>query len=267
MDAYKAYYQEARKTFQSDEEAVHLSKEWMESGGDEKPMLRKDGTPLPGVMKSGKPVFEAFWNGITKSIVDPNGGTLLHEDDECIVIIPAGFRKAPTWNTMNPYRYEIGGDSTLQSLLHVLVLPKKRIDSPLSLQKGDVPLLEKMRETGRKVMKDLYEGGASKVGTLDWVLSQNKVIKVDDVQMSTRVKPEDLSNDRIKCEPHDIDEQMKTVRESLHVDTFSVRYLHLHVYSDEWRTIAYDKMEESAKEKGKKKNIPLDAVLEVLGEM
>ena len=124
-----------------------------------------------------------------------------------------------------------------------------------------------MRETGRKVMKELYEGGASKVGSLDWALSQNKVVKVGDVQMSTRVKPEDLSEDRIKCEPHDIVEQMKTVKESLHVDTFSVRYLHLHIYSDEWKTIAYDKMEESAKEKGQMKNVPLDAVLEVLNEM
>lgn len=267
MEAYKTYYSDSRTKFQQDSEAVNLSKEWMESGGDEKPMLRRDGSSLPGVMPSGKPVFEAFWNGITKSIVDPNGGTLLHEDDECVVIIPAGFRKAPTWNTMNPYRYEIGGESTLQSLLHILVLPKKRIDSPLSLQKEHIPLLEKMRETGRKVMKELYEGGASKVGSLDWALSQNKVVKVGDVQMSTRVKPEDLSEDRIKCEPHDIVEQMKTVRESLHVDTFSVRYLHLHIYSDEWKTIAYDKMEESAKEKGQMKNVPLDAVLEVLNEM
>jgi len=270
MEAYKDYYRGARQTFYSDEEAFHLTKEWMDSGGDEKPMLRKDGTPLQGVMNSGKPVFEAFWNGITKSIVDPNGGTLLHEDDDCIVIIPAGFRKAPTWNTMNPYRYEIGGDSTLQSLLHVLVLPKVRIDSPLSLQKEHIPLLEKMRDVGRKVIRNLYEGSQSNVGTLDWVLSQNKIISVDGVSMSTRIRKEDLSEDRIKCPPivyPNISEQMKTVRESLHVDTFSVRYLHLHVYSDEWRTIAFDKMEESAKEKGKVKNVPLDAVIDVLNEM
>ena len=266
MDAFKTYYTASRAKFQKDEEAVKLSKEWMESGGGDKPMLRKDGSPLQGVMPSGKPVFEAFWDGISKTIEDPNGGTCLYEDDDCVVIIPAGFRKAKTWNTMNPYRYEIGGASTLQSLLHILVLPKMKIDSPLSLQKEHIPLLEKMRETGRMVMRLLYEGDTKRVGSLNWVLSQNDVVKVDGTMMTTRVKPEDLSSERVIPLSTDIEEKMKTVKESFHVDTFSVRYLHLHVYADEWRTIAYDKMEEESKQVGKVKNVPLDAVIEVLKE-
>ena len=67
--------------------------------------------------------------------------------------------------------------------------------------------------------------------------------------------------DKIDKRLSDIEEKMKTVKESFHVDTFSVRYLHLHVYSDEWRTIAYDKMEEESKQVGKVKNVPLDAVI------
>ena len=54
MDAFKTYYTTARAEFQKDEEAVKLSKEWMESGGEINPMLRKDGSPLQGVMPSGK---------------------------------------------------------------------------------------------------------------------------------------------------------------------------------------------------------------------
>ena len=266
MDTYKTYYRDAKNSFHQKEDEVKVCKEWMEEGGDAKPMLLPDGTPLQGVMPSGKPVFEAFYNSINKCIEDPNGGTRLIETDDCIVIIPAGFRKAKTWNTMNPCRYEIGGESTLQSLLHVLVIPKVRIDSPLSLQKEHIPLLNKMRETGRVALEILYEGNYKSVGSLNWVLSQDDVIKLEDKMISTRVKPEDLSANREIPLSMDTEGKMKTVKESFHVDTFSVRYLHLHVYSDEWRTVAYDKLESDAEAVGKKKNIPLDAVLEVLQE-
>ena len=266
MDSHKNYFREAQVAFRNDTEAVKLTSDWMEHGGDEKPMLRADGSPLQGVMPSGKPVFEAFWNGITKRIEDPNGGTCLYEDETCAVIIPAGFRKAKTWNTMNPYRYEIGEGSTLQSLLHIIVLPKMRIDSPLSLKKEHIELLENMRVIGRSVMEGLYKGESSNVGSLNWVLAQNEVVKVGEKTMTTRVKSEDLSPYRDVPLSLNHDEKMKTVKESFHVDTFSVRYLHLHMYADEWRTVAYDKMEEESRGVGKKKNIPLDAVLEVLRE-
>ena len=47
----------------------------------------------------------------------------LHEN--AISFIPGGFRGEDV-NTMNPVREEVGGDSALYGLVHVLTIPRKK---------------------------------------------------------------------------------------------------------------------------------------------
>ena len=46
---------------------------------------------------------------------------------------------------LNPTSYHHGGHSALQSLVHVLVMPKQRIFNAVTLQRRHVPLIKHMR--------------------------------------------------------------------------------------------------------------------------
>ena len=61
---------------------------------------------------------------LSKSFAE--GGTMICQSERCpgVALIPAGFRKAPTLNTMDPIKYSLGGLSALMALAHVIIVPK-----------------------------------------------------------------------------------------------------------------------------------------------
>ena len=206
----------------------------------------------------GKPVFQFLNMG--KSFAD--GGTMVAESANCISFIPAGFRDAPTQNTMNPVREEIGSASALMSLVHVLTVPKDiRIYNAATLTPEHKPLLEEMRVLGEKAVSILMSGPKEMMGSFKWVYSQNGTIQMKDGSTkSLSVVQTDLSptcqlNYRKKIKNPE-------VLNSFHVfPAASIGWLHLHTYIGDLLTTAHDTMEDSAYAKGYSKNTSYDVVI------
>jgi len=206
----------------------------------------------------GKPVFQ-FLN-MSKSFAD--GGTMVAESANCISFIPAGFKDAPTQNTMNPVREEIGGTSALMSLVHVLTIPKDiRIYNAATLKPEHKPLLEEMRVLGEKAVGILMKGPKEMMGSFKWVYNQRGDIQMADG--STKfldVVREDLApacqrNYRKKIKNPE-------VLNSFHVfPTASIGWLHLHTYIGDLLTTAHDTMEDEACAKGYRKNTSYGGVV------
>lgn len=215
----------------------------------------------PGGPNKGKPIFQFL--PLNKSLDD--GGTMVSESDNCISIIPAGFRDGNTPNTMNPVREEIGGHSTLMSLIHVITIPKnKRIYNASTLKKEHLPLLEEMKELGTHSVNMLMKGTKDMLGSFKWVYSQDGEIEMKDgSKKSTRVVKEDLSP---KCQ-NNYHRKIPNpdIRNSFHVyPSASIGWLHLHSYVGDLLTSAHDTMERDAKEKGFRKNVSYDEIINQL---
>ena len=206
----------------------------------------------------GKPVFQFLNMG--KSFAD--GGTMVAESANCISFIPAGFRDAPTQNTMNPVREEIGAGSTLMSLVHVLTIPKDiRIYNAATLKPEHKPLLEEMRVLGEKAVAILMSGPKEMMGSFKWVYSQNGTIQMKDGSTkSLDVVREDLSP---TCQLNYLKKvKSPEVLNSFHVfPASSIGWLHLHTYIGDLLTTAHDTMEDTAYAKGYRKNTSYDVVV------
>jgi hypothetical protein len=205
----------------------------------------------PGGDNIGKPVFQFLNMG--KSLAD--GGTMVAESSNCIAFIPAGFRDASTQNTMNPVREEIGSGSALQSLVHVLTIPKDvRIYNAATLKPEHKPLIEEMKALGEKAVGILMNGPKDMLGSFKWVYSQKGTIQMKDGSTkSLEVVKSDLSP---SCQKNfHLKIQNPKVLNSFHVfPAASIGWLHLHTYVGDLLTTAYDTMHNEAKSKGYLKN-------------
>ncbi len=264
----KNYNQERSK---SSKELNVCIGEW-ERGNSETMLLNGksiDGT-IPGGDNIGKPVFQFL---PVKSLSD--GGTMVMESQNCHAIIPAGFRDAPTVNTMNPVRYEIGRLSTLMSILHVIVIPKeKRIYNATTLNSSHRDLLFEMRELGRDAITKLIRADVDMIGSLKWQLKQTGNITMNNGKVyNTFIKTNDMSsrghckrNLKNACNDKLSDNFMiDSIRHYFHVgESASIGYLHLHSTADCFNTIARDIMEDKAKSKDTIKNTPFDEIIKLL---
>jgi len=225
-------------------------------------------SPPHGFLGNGKPLFQFL--DISKSFDE--GGTLVAESENCRAIIPAGFRDAPTFNTMNPVKYTIGGERALMSLCHVLVIPKNiRIYNAVTLKKEHIRLLSEMEELGATALTKLVEGTADIPGSIRWQLTQSGEIDMkDDTVETVTLEPEDFAPD---CRDSFIglsdgrftriqEESLHHMRFSFHLgEAASIGYLHMHCYLGNLLTKAHEEMEEKAGEEGLRKNTPLDDVI------
>jgi hypothetical protein len=243
-----------------------------EEGSSETIMI--DDKPIPGTIGSGphigKPVFQTF--SMVKSFMD--GGTMVAESQNCVSFIPAGFRKAPTKNTMNPVREEIGGSSALMSLVHVLTIPKDiRIFNACTLERKHLSLLGEMKGLGEKAVDILRSGPKEMIGSLQWVLHQKDMIKMeDDTTKCLVVTKEDMSpscHKNLMIHDHGmrvVPGASTKIMNSFHVyPCSSIGWLHLHSYLGDLLTTAYDTMEAESQEKyGVPKNTPYETIVNSL---
>ena len=254
ITAYNAYYEKSA--------VARTIDRWEKGEIDEiKP-------PPHGFLGNGMPLFQFL--DISKSF--EQGGTMVAESENCRAIIPAGFRRAPTLNTMNPVKFAIGGESALMSLCHVLVVPKNvRIYNAVTLRKTHLRLLSEMEELGSIALQKLIEGTADEPGSIRWHLTQSGEIAMDDDTIEDVTLDSDdftegsrdsfkgLSDGRFE----DIkEESLANMKFSFHLnDMASIGYLHMHCYLGNLLTKAYTAMEEKAIAKGLRKNTPLDEVI------
>jgi hypothetical protein len=224
----------------------------------------------PGGPNIGKPVFQ-FLN-MKKSFSE--GGTMVAESENAVSFIPAGFRNAPTQNTMNPVREEIGGSSALMSLVHVLTIPKDiRIYNACTLRKNHIPLLEEMKELGEKAVVILRSGPKEMIGSLQWVLNQRGTIEMNDgSSKSLEVEIDDFSQ-KTRGNVVQLDGGISVspaatvkIKNAFHVfPCASIGWLHLHSYLGDLITTAHDSMEAEALAKyNQPKNTPYEEILAIL---
>ena len=225
----------------------------------------------PGTFK-GKPIFE---DGVLESLGQPSyktplrkGGTMIVRSKNWTAIIPGGFRGGPTTNGMNPVSFDVGGYSALMGLIHVIAIPEKRITNCVTITEEDVPLIKEGITLLETAFNILVDGYSDDIGSVRWQLSQSGEIKMKDGSVkSMQLKEEDFIEDCRKNfrslleSPQEVMNRMK-MSISCHADTMSsIRKLHLHGYSEGFRTVAWEKMEEKARELGYNKNTPIEEVI------
>ena len=212
----------------------------------------------PGGPNVGKPVFQYKKEPFTHIT---EGGLMVAESVNCVSFIPGGYRDADTVNTMNPVREDIGGNSSLMSLVHVLTIPKsQRIYNAATLKPEHKELLKEMKELGERSVKILMEADVSMIGSLPWIYRQGgELLMKDGSTKSTQVVMTDLSPSSQK----NFGKPMKgyNIRNSFHVyPTASIGWLHLHSYVSDLLTTAHDSMEWGEASTGGRKNTPYEYV-------
>ena len=213
-------------------------------------------------------------------IEDMKGKTLVCESENCYAFIPGAFRGGDTPNNMQPSRFEIGGEGSLQSLVHTLVIPKTiRKISCDTLQVSDESLINEMKELGKKSVQVLIEGDEHMIGSLKWQLNLTGEVEVGGNMISMELKPEDMSPHTLEegLIPSEIVQEYKdtgslpvnimgSLRQSFHrYGHYTIASLHMHNYIGNFITLAHDKAED--KYEGDFKNIHVDDVMHYIKDM
>jgi len=273
VETYEAYY--ANKTM------VRADDAWSRGITNEMSITPEDGTTKfsPGTIK-GKPAFE---DGVLESIGMPSfktwrrlGGTMVAQSKNWTAIIPGGFRDGATPNKMNPISFEIGGYSALMGLIHIIAIPNQRLTNCVSVMEEDVPLIMEGIQLLDTAFTLLAEGGVDEVGSVRWQLSQMGTITMKDgSEKSARVTENDFTDDckdnfrklvRV-AEVNDDSFLQQTsnmkMEVTCHADTMSsIRKLHLHGFSSDYKTVAWSEMETKAQsETNQVKNTPIEQVI------
>lgn len=216
---------------------------------------------IKGVIPSmGKSVFQMCF--------DPDNTmfeftTLLEETDEYVVIVPAGYRsdRAPTYKTANPPMSRMGGNSALMSLVHVLVIPKRRIYNALTLWKKDIPLVKKMQDVADKWVCYLSTADETVPFSKAWMLNGH-ISENPALQEEFKIVPEDMSlvnNSRTPFCPYGtLHPDNVPVATTFHIN-HSIGWLHMHGFANNLLTTGYDIHH--------KKNVSVDSVLVGLEEL
>ena len=141
--------------------------------------------PLAAPAMRGKPIFQCFLEQVTAGTktVCQAFPSVLYSDKQCVAFVPAGFRGngeadgaafdallhkarghrptavqqqelvnslALTPLTINPASRNHGRSAALMSLVHVLVIPRRRIYNAVTLTAADVPLVSSARTRGAR---------------------------------------------------------------------------------------------------------------------
>lgn len=212
----------------------------------------------PGGPNVGKPVFQYKKEPFTH-ITD--GGLMVAESVNCVSFIPGGFRDADTPHTMNPVREDIGGNSALMSLVHVVTIPKSvRIYNATTLKPEHKELLTEMKELGERAAIILMEADGSMIGSLPWIYKQAGTLTMKDgTTKSNTVVVSDLSP---SCQKN-FGKPLKSYKilNSFHVyPSASIGWLHLHSYVGDLLTTSHDSMERKEATQGRRKNTPYEYV-------
>jgi len=271
-DLYMKYYAQA--------DVVKADRNW-EQGLEEELFIAQDDRKvfLPGTVR-GKPVFE---EGVLESLGQPSfktwrrdGGTMIAQSKNWSAIIPGGFRGANTPNKMNPISFDIGGYSALMGLVHVIVIPNQRITNCVTVMDKDVPLIMEGVQLLETAFNLLADGGADEIGSVRWQLSQSgSIAMADGSEKPCQVVESDFIDEchgnfrrlqgnfrRLLTNTQKMIDEMK-MEVTFHADTMSsIRKLHIHGFTADYKTVAYKAMEDKAQsEHGQPKNTSLANVL------
>ena len=264
---------ELYRTYYAQGDVVLADRGW-EDGDEDELFVAKDDAKvyLPGTVK-GKPVFE---DGVLESIGQPpfktwrrNGGTMVAQSKNWTSIIPGGFRGGNTPNKMNPISFDIGGYSALMGLVHVIVIPNKRITNCVTVMDKDVPLIMEGVQLLETSFNLLANGGADEIGSVRWQLSQSGSVTMSDgSEAPCQVTENDFIDEcqgnfrRLLIDPTKAIDEMK-MEVTFHGDAMSsIRKLHIHGFTADYKTVAYKAMEDKAQaDHGQPKNTSLDDVL------
>ena len=231
-------------------------------------------TMAPGTIK-GQPAFE---DGVLEGIGLPpfkkwrrEGGTMVAQSKNWSAIIPGGFRGAATPNKMNPISFDIGGYSALMGLVHVIVIPDKRITNCVTVTEEDIPLIEEGVQLLHTAFDLLVKGHADEIGSVRWQLSQADMVTMKDgSEKSTNITEEDFideNRENFKNLRENTQQALQDMKMEVtcHGDTMSsIRKLHIHGFSSDYKTIAWQKMEEWAEQEfGLLKNTPINEILDM----
>jgi len=213
-------------------------------------------------------------------IEDMKGKTLVCESENCYAFIPGAFRNGDTPNKMQPARFEIGGEGSLQSLVHTLVVPKTiRKISCDTLNVSDESLINEMKELGKRSVQMLIEGDEHMIGSLKWQLNLTDEVDIDGTMISMELKPEDMSPYPLEegLIPSEIVREYKdtgslpvnimgSLRQSFHrYGHYTVASLHMHNYIGNFITLAHDKAEEKYADDFK--NVSVDDVMHYIKDI
>jgi hypothetical protein len=253
-------------------ERVQVDHAWEK--GESDVMVDNEGQGLPGTIK-GKPAFE---DGVLESLGLPSfkkwrreGGTMIAQSKNWTAIIPGGFRGADTPNKMNPISFDIGGYSALMGLVHVIVIPDQRITNCVTITEDELPLIQEGIQLLDTAFNLLVNGGPDEIGSVRWQLSQSgNVTMKDGTEKSMSVTGNDFIDEckgnwrRLVGDTQSCLDEMK-MEVTCHGDSMSsIRKLHLHGFSSDYKTIAWSKMEEkSQSENLLPKNTPIEEVMDM----
>lgn len=218
-----------------------------------------------------KGLIPAFNKSVFQLCFDKNNSsfnftTKLEETDDFLVIVPAGFRSNnyPTYNSVNPAMTRIGGRSALMSLVHILVISKKRKYSIYTLTKKDIPIVKEMQRLAKKWVKYLMEADINTLYSKKWVINgmpskgvtrsskNNFKIKIGDMSNKNNSK---INFTNQKNEKNFDESDIET---SFHTD-FSIGWLHMHGFANNLLTTGYDEHY--------KKNIGVDIIIDALNKI
>jgi len=233
----------------------------------------------PGTVK-GKPIFE---EGVLESLGQPsfktwrrNGGTMVAKTKNWTAIIPGGFRGANTPNKMNPISFDIGEYSALMGLIHVIAIPNKRITNCVTVTEEDIPLIMEGIHLLDTAFTLLADGSVDEIGSLRWQLSQTGSVTMKDGQeKSMKVTEDDFTPEckdnfnKLSSSTGNLDSDLQGMIDEMKMEVTchagpmsSIRKLHLHGFTADYKTVAWQKMEEKAlSEYGRPKNTPIDDVI------
>jgi hypothetical protein len=274
IETYQAYY--------DDPATVRSDDAWTRGITDEMSIIPEDGPAKfsAGTIK-GKPAFE---DGVLESLgMAPFktwrrlGGTMVAQSKNWTAIIPGGFRGGETPNKMNPISFEIGEYSALMGLIHVIAIPNQRLTNCVAIMDEDVPLIMEGIQLLDTAFTLLAEGGADEIGSVRWQLSQSGSIKMKDgSEKSAQVTEDDFTENckhnfrALSGAPSGAGDETVTqltskmkMEVTCHADSVSsIRKLHLHGFSSDYKTVAWEKMEIKAEEEHHQvKNTPIEQVI------
>lgn len=161
---------------------------------------------LPAAMR-GKPIFQCFLEDVDsgRKRLSQAFPTVVYSDAQCVAFIPAGFRGdaendeaafaefqatdgsklaqqqlvnslSLTPLTINPASFNHGHGAALMSLVHVLVIPRRRIYNAVTLKESDVGLVHHLQKVGHVAVRALLRAdgrdGNGRVTALSKVVSQ-----------------------------------------------------------------------------------------------
>ena len=251
---------------------------------------------LPQAMR-GKPIFQCFVEDVEsgRKCLAEAFPTILYSDARCLAFIPAGFRGSADHDaralqayaasdgsrkeqqqlvnemslmplTMNPTSLNQGHGASLMSLVHVLVIPRKRLYNAVTLKPEDAELVRHMQDVGRASVRALLRadgrdegGGTSSLTTVPSTLAELS---------ATTYLPGGLSLGEQPAKSLGGSGWVGAPETTFHVyPQQTIGWLHLHVTCAALRTAAYAHMDSKARQKdvggnaGFPKNIRAEDIL------